>query len=90
MASDPVASAVVTGSLRVGDLGRRAWAAVPKVHGTQCRLCRYEVPALGLPPDLELAWFERFEGKPCPNCCGVAIGVAVGALLVGLSRRPGR
>jgi hypothetical protein len=71
-------------------LGRRAWAAVPRVKGTQCRLCRYEVPALGLPPDSELAWFERFEGKPCPNCCGLALGLALGAVLVGALRRSTR
>jgi hypothetical protein len=74
----------------VEGLGRRAWAALPKVKGTQCRLCRYEVPALGLPPDFELAWFERFEGKPCPNCCGLALGVALGAVLVGTLRRTSR
>ena len=85
-----MASMQVTGGNRVADLGRRAWAVVPKVHGTECRFCRYEVPALGLPPDWELAWFERFEGKPCPNCCGVAIGMAMGALLLGLSRRAPR
>ena len=71
----------------VGRLGRRAWAVVPKVHGTRCRVCGYEVPALGLPPDWELAWFERFEGRPCPNCCGLVIGAALGALLVGALRR---
>ncbi len=74
----------------VEGIGRRAWAVVPKVKGTQCRLCRYEVPALGLPPDSELAWFERFEGKPCPNCCGLALGVALGAVLVGALRRSAR
>ncbi len=74
----------------VEGLGRRAWAAVPRVKGTQCRLCRYEVPALGLPPDSELAWFERFEGKPCPNCCGLALGLALGAVLVGALRRSTR
>ncbi len=75
---------------QVGQLGRRAWNAVPKVHGTQCKVCRYEVPALGLPPDWELAWFERFEGRPCPNCCGLVLGVALGALFLGRLRRSPR
>ena len=39
------------------------------------------MPALGLVPDAELAWFERFEGKLCPNCCGLALGVVAGAVL---------
>ncbi len=77
-------------TVSVEGLGRRAWAVVPKVKGTQCRVCRYEVPALGLPPDSELAWFERFEGKPCPNCCGLALGLALGAVLVGALRRSTR
>lgn len=74
---------------RVGWIGRRAWAAVPRLRGTQCRICHYEVPALGLPPDGELAWFERFENRPCPNCCGMALGVVVGVVLAGALRRSG-
>ena len=68
---------------------------LPRIHGTQCDLCNYEVPALGQIPDYELAWFERFEGKPCPNCCGLAIGALVWIAVVflrhyGVSRRLGR
>ena len=84
--SSPVA---VVGQ-HVGSLRRRAWAAVPKVRGTECQVCRYEVPALGLPPDHEMAWFERFEGRPCPHCVGMAVGVAVGAVLIGALRRSAR
>ena len=70
---------------------RRAVAAVrrraPIVHGTQCPACHYEVPALGLTPDSEMAWFERFEGRPCPQCTGVAVGVLAGVAVVVLRRR---
>ncbi len=54
---------------------------LPRVHGTRCELCTYEVPALGADPDTELAWFERFEGRPCPRCVGLTIGVVGGLVL---------
>jgi hypothetical protein len=62
---------------------------LPRIHGTTCAVCHYSVPALGLPPDAELAWFERFEHRPCPNCVGLAVGM-VGAFLLAsvLGRQP--
>lgn len=51
---------------------------LPRIRGTNCTLCGWSVPALGATPDTEMSWFERFEGRPCPNCCGLALGM-VGA-----------
>lgn len=76
---------------RVGSAVRSAVGGavqrIPHVRGTTCTTCGYEVPALGLPPDWELAWFERFEGKPCPNCCGLAIGMVAGVTLAAVLKR---
>lgn len=67
-------------------------ARLPLVHGTRCGLCRYEVPALGQHPDAEMAWFERFEGRPCPRCTGTALGVVAGLVLAAVTglRHPRR
>lgn len=64
----------------------RRWT--PIVHGTQCPVCHYEVPALGLSPDAEMAWFERFEGRPCPACTGLAVGVVAGLVAIVVHSRP--
>ena len=80
---------VITSQRPVGRL-RRVVDAVrrraPIVHGTQCPACHYEVPALGLTPDSEMAWFERFEGRPCPQCTGLAVGLVAGVAVVALRR----
>ena len=77
-------------SLRLAPTGLAA--RLPTVRGTRCGLCHYEVPALGQDPDAEMAWFERFEGRPCPRCVGTAVGVVAGLVLAAVTglRRPRR
>lgn len=60
---------------------------LPQVHGTRCRLCGFEIPALDVDLDEQMAWFESCEGKPCPRCTGIAYAVLAGVLVVVRARR---
>ncbi|NHC46545.1 hypothetical protein [Motilibacter aurantiacus] len=60
---------------------------LPQVHGTRCRLCGFEVPALDLDLDDQMAWFESCEGKPCPRCTGIAYALLAGVLVLVRARR---
>ncbi|NHC15380.1 hypothetical protein [Motilibacter deserti] len=60
---------------------------LPQVQGTRCQLCGFEIPALDLDLDEQMAWFESCEGKPCPRCTGIAYAVIAGVLVVVRARR---
>jgi hypothetical protein len=53
------------------------------VRDSRCSLCGWSVPpwqATQNPYDA-ISWADRFAGRPCPNCCGVALGVLAGLVL---------